>query len=243
MANYLSIREERVTLSDVFDESSASLRPVVAQGLADEVFGRLKQAIMDGDLPPGHRLVEHLLAEELGVSRTPVREALKHLTAEGLVSVDGRRGLIVSRFSLESISAAYQTREVLEGLAARLASQGPYDREAMLRLEHALAAMEGGGLSPNEFDRVHGQFHDTIRDMAKNPYLDRYLGELTAFRTQMVSLDWIPKTRVSNSLAEHRAIYEAIRKGNPDEAELLARRHVAGTRQALLRRLQSEDEN
>ncbi|POB10081.1 GntR family transcriptional regulator [Sulfobacillus sp. hq2] len=220
------------------DDSSSALRPIVAQGLAEEVLERLKQAILDGDLRPGQRLIEHTLANELGVSRTPVREALKHLAAEGLVTVDGRRGLVVSRLSLEVIEEAYMVREVLEGLAARLASEHPYDPADLQKLQRALDAMEQGGLSPKAFDAVHGEFHDTVRNMAHNAYLDRYLGELAAFRTRMVSLDWIPKTRVTRSLEEHRSIYEAIRDGRSDDAERLARQHVASTRKALLQRLQ-----
>ncbi|OLZ10503.1 GntR family transcriptional regulator [Sulfobacillus thermosulfidooxidans] len=220
--------------------STSLLKPIVPQSVAEEVYQQLRQAIVDGDLPPGHRLVERSLAESLQVSRTPVREALKQLMSEGLVSVDGHRGLIVSRLSVESIREAYQVREVLEGLAARLAAENHYNPDDMLRLEDALLKMESGQLSPKEFDGVHGVFHDTIAKMSQNSYVIHCLQDLSAFRTRMVSLDWIPKTRVNTSLAEHRAIFDAIRNGQADEAEKQARGHVARTRQTLISRLTAE---
>ncbi|MCL4494768.1 MAG: GntR family transcriptional regulator [Firmicutes bacterium] len=221
--------------------SHLNLKPVVAQSVAEEVYQRLRQAIVDGDIGPGQRLIERALADSLQVSRTPVREALKQLTAEGLVSVDGHRGLIVARLSIEFIQEAYQAREVLEGLAARLAAQNRYDPEDMTKLEETLVKMESGSLSYKEFDLVHATFHDTIASMSGNSYVIRYLQDLAVFRTRMVSLEWIPKIRVHASLPEHRKIVDAIREGQPDEAEKQARKHVMNTRQTLINRLTADN--
>ncbi len=217
--------------------SHLKLEPIVAQSVAEEVYQRLRQAIVDGDLSPGQRLIERTIADSLQVSRTPVREALKQLTTEGLVCMDGHRGLIVVRLSIEFIRQAYQTREVLEGLAARLAAQCRYDPEDMAKLERALAAMESRSLSNKEFDTVHATFHDTIAIMAGNSYVIRYLQDLEVFRTRMVSLEWISKNRVYASFPEHRTIVQAIREGQPDQAEELARLHVVKTRESLINRL------
>ena len=224
-------------MSKTLSESKMNFEPIVAQSVAEEVYQRLHQAILEGELSPGQRLIERSLAESLQVSRTPVREALKQLTAEGLVCVDGHRGLIVVRLSIEFIEQAYQTREVLEGLAARLAAQNRYDPEDMDKLERARARMELTSFSYKEFDRAHATFHDTIAIMSGNSYVIRYLQDLEVFRTRMVSIEWITKDRVYASLPEHRMIVEAIREGQPEEAEKQARLHVANTRDSLINRL------
>ncbi len=107
----------------------------------------------------------------------------------------------------------------------------------MAKLERALVAMESRSLSNKEFDTVHATFHDTIAIIAGNSYVIRYLQDLEVFRTRMVSLEWISKTRVYASFPEHRTIVQAIREGQPDQAEELARLHVVKTRESLINRL------
>lgn len=210
--------------------------PIVVTSLGEEVYRRLKQAIVDGDIVPGTRLVETTLASDMNVSRTPVREALQHLTADGLVAQDGSRGLIVARTSVENVQHAYVLREALEGLAARLATQ--HERPDLLRiLDESLRTMEHGVDDATEFDRAHSTFHDTIAEMSGNPFLVQALAGLQGFRTRMVQLDWVAKKRVHTSVPEHRRIFEAIELRNADLAEEIARVHVRTTRDALLRRL------
>ncbi len=230
-------------MSEDWEGSITPLEPVVSHSMSEDVYSRLRQAIVDGDLAPGHRLTEQALAQALQVSRTPVREALKQLKSEGLVNADGHRGLIVSRMSVESIAQAYQVREVLEGLAAKLASERPCAPEMLDRLKASLRAMGPGSVSPAEYDRAHGDFHDTVTEMAQNSFLSKALQELAAYRTRMVSLDWIPKTRVERSYAEHQAIFEAVIGGRADEAESLAKGHVRKTRDALIGRLNGQITN
>lgn len=213
--------------------------PIIVASLGEEVYHRLKQAIVDGDLSPGDRLIETTLAHDLNVSRTPVREALQRLTSEGLVTPDGSRGLIVSRLSVEGVEQAYVLREVLEGLAARLAAQ--HRRPDLFRiLEESLQGMEEGVHDAHTFDWHHSRFHDTIAEMSGNPYLIQALSALQAFRTRMVSLDWVTKQRVFKSVPEHRHIFEAIERRDADLAEARARQHVRTTREGLLRRLKGQ---
>ncbi|PSR20819.1 MAG: GntR family transcriptional regulator [Sulfobacillus acidophilus] len=210
---------------------------VSVTSLGEEVYRRLRQAIVDGDLAPGEHLVETALARHMHVSRTPVRDALHQLVAEGLVVSDGVRGLVVARISLENIEHAYVLRESLEGLAARLAAQ--HQRPDLLRrLQDALRVMEHGRCTAQEFDEAHSCFHDTIAEMSDNPYLIKALADLQGFRTRMVSLDWVAKSRVHVSVPEHRRIFEAIEMRNPTIAEEEAQRHVRTTREGLLNRLQ-----
>jgi DNA-binding GntR family transcriptional regulator len=222
-----------------FNDKNSIFEAVSVTSLGEEVYRRLRQAIVDGDLAPGERLVETALARSMQVSRTPVREALHHLTAEGLVVADGIRGLIVARISVENIEHAYVLRETLEGLAARLAAQ--HQRPDLLRqLQDALRVMEYDRCPPDEFDAAHARFHDTLAAMSDNPYLIKALADLQGFRTRMVSLDWVAKSRVRISVPEHRRIFEAIEMRNPAAAEDEARRHVRTTREGLLRRLQGQ---
>lgn len=217
-----------------------SLEPIIIASTAQEVYRRLKQAILDGDLPPGSRLVERILAEKLEVSRTPVREALKSLSAEGLVMVDGHRGLIVARLSMVNVEQAYILRETLEGLAARLASM-EQKRTLLEQLSQSLGVMEMEVVDPDVFDRAHSSFHDTMTEMAQNSYLTQCLKGLEGFRTRMVSLNWVTKTRVATSVPEHRKIYQAILERNPELAEQYAREHVRRTREGLIKRIQGMD--
>lgn len=215
------------------------LGPVTTVTTTEEVYRRLKQAVVDGDLAPGSRLVERGLAEQLQVSRTPVREALKALHAEGLVIIDGHRGLIVSRLSIESVEQAYTLREALEGLAARLACE--HVDGGLSGLEAALMRMESPDVSPEDKDCAHSAFHDKIAEMSHNTYLIQALHGLEAFRTRMVSLKWVTSGRVQASMPEHRAIFNAIRDQRPDLAEQCARNHVRKTREGLMKRLRGND--
>lgn len=214
------------------------MEPITITSRGEEVYRRLKQAIVDGDLAPGSRLVEATLASNLSVSRTPVREALQHLASDGLVGPDGSRGLIVARTSLENVKHAHVLRETLEGLAARLAAQ--HQRPDLLRvLADSLRAMEHGLEDASKFDETHSRFHDTIAEMTENPFLIQALAGLVGFRTRMVSLDWVTKKRVKMSVPEHRRIFEAIEMRDQETAEAHARAHVRTTRDGLLRRLQA----
>ncbi len=212
------------------------LKPVAVSNTADEVYRRLRQAITDGDLPPGMRLVESTLARNMQVSRTPVREALQRLLIEQFVSADGSRGLIVARLSLDNVKHAYTLRAVLEGLAARLATEHSRP-DLLIRLDMSLRVIEKASQDADDFDVAHSLFHDTIAEMANNPYVIQTLNGLEAFRTRMVSLDWVSHERVTASILEHRLIFEAIEQRNPDLAEERAKRHVYNTRNGLLRRL------
>lgn len=218
------------------EQGNSVFEPINVMSLGEEVYRRLKQAIVDGDLTPGSRLVEATLASDMNVSRTPVREALQHLVADGLVTPDGSRGIIVARTSLENVEHAYALREVLEGLAARLAAQ--HRRPDLLRvLADSLRMMESGIEDAAEFDRYHSMFHDTIAEMTENPFLIQSLSSLQGFRTRMVTLHWVTKKRVLTSVPEHRRIFEAIELREADVAEEYAKEHVRQTRDGLLRRL------
>lgn len=185
----------------------------------------MRQAIINGQLKPGERLREVELASRLGVSRTPVREAIKRLESEGLAAYVSSRGAIVPEPTQQQAIELYAIREILEGAAARFAAQHAYAAEIQL-LEYLLAAEEELGDDPEGQAALNRKFHETIYRMAHNHYL---VDMLTKARNYMILL---PRTtyaapgRAASAHQEHAAIVAAIREGNTDAAEAAARQHI-----------------
>lgn len=200
---------------------------------ADAVYARLLQAINSGELPPGARVREVDIAGWLGVSRTPVREALHRLESEEIVAKSDR-GLIVPLVNDEQIGELYAMREVLEGAAAALASRYATDSQLQV-LERLLA----DSASTDDADsarhaELNKQFHAAIYRAANNRYLLKSLRSLqdSIARLQTTTFAW--PGRPKRALREHRAILRAIAKHDPAAAESAARLHI---REALRYRM------
>ena len=196
---------------------------------ADSVYGWIKGAIQQGRLKPGQRLREEALAQELGVSRTPVREALRRLEAEGLIEPLPRQGLVVRNPPEEDLADLCVVREALEGLAGRLAAQS-ITRAELYRLEElyteterAVRAGDVGRLAA-----LNDEFHRVVWQASRNRYLARQLHQLREFifRVQgRTTLDY--PGRAVEMLREHRALLDAIRSADTETAERVAREHMA----------------
>jgi len=203
------------------------------RSLRATVLDELRDAIVTGRLAPGTRLLEDQLAGDLGVSRFPVREALGALAGEGFVEIVPRRGARVASFPPERCRDLFELREVLEGLVCRLAADraGP-DQIAELRavVDEGRRALETG--EAERLPVLHTRFHRLLTDAAGNVMVAEQI-ERTA-----LLLEWIYagrlRDRMATSWREHGAIVAAVADGDPDRAEQLARRHVAGARAALL---------
>lgn len=192
--------------------------------LGESAYARIRAAIRDGDLAPGERLTEVDLAARFGVSRTPVRQAIARLEAEGLVTHEARRGLAVTRPDHQQVVELYVMREVLEGAAARLAAQHASDTEiaAMAEIvERELAAFGNAAALAAENQRFHGLLYLA----AHNRYLLRSLEQLGATMSLLPSL-LTRDGRAEQAHAEHRALLKAILKRDGDAAEAAARRHA-----------------
>ena len=202
--------------------------------IADSVYTALRDAIFAGTLRPGTRLSVPALASQLGVSRSPVREAVLRLTQEQLAREEPRRGAVVASVGPEELARLYEVREVLEGLAARLAVEN-CGRRLVTDLEAVLAyhaqAVEDAALDTHmEADM---RFHSLIRKASGNPEL---IGILDSIQTR-VRLAMITTTVTAGprrALADHQAILDAISSGDPGEAERRAREHVSRLRRSLL---------
>ncbi len=200
---------------------------------AERVFIHLKAAILDGTIPAGQRLTEEGLAAQLGVSRTPVREAIKRLEAEGHLQVLPRRGITVPRITAEQVEESGAVREVLEGLAARLAAERIQPQE-IARLRYLLDQMVK--LRDHQdvpaLVRANIDFHETICKAARNSMLLQMYGRLVD-TLQILTLR-LKLLRQEESFPEHAAILRALEARDPEEAERLAKLHVVHGRDFYL---------
>lgn len=193
--------------------------------LGNSVYNELRQRIIEGHLEPGERLREIELSELLGVSRTPVREAIKRLENEGLAAYVSSRGAIVAELTPEQASDLYAVREILEGAAASFAARHASRAEVHL-LESILDLQRDLGAAPEAQARANRQFHQTVYRMAHNRYL---LGILTKSQDYMVLLHrttYYADGRAQTAFEEHTEIVEAIKAGDSPRAEQAARHHI-----------------
>ncbi|HET9000304.1 MAG TPA: GntR family transcriptional regulator [bacterium] len=204
------------------------------KNIRELLFNHLRHLIITGRLETGQKLIEEDLAEQFKVSRTPVREAIRKLEIEGLVRYQSRRGVIVTGFSRQDIDEIYATREVLEGLAARLAAQHATDEE-LSELGRLLEQINEASQA-NNFERaaqIHTQFDELLYRMGRNR---RLVGILTQYAEYIEHGKMISLTRHGRAdeiRAEHAAMFEAIAGRDPDAAEQAARLHVANARRAF----------
>lgn len=202
--------------------------------IADVVYQHLREQIFSGELPPGTRLSVPAIADEFDASRSPVRDAVLRLTQERLAREEPRRGAVVARVGPVELAALYEVREVLEGLAARLAVENA-GRRLIDRLRDTLTEHEEA-VATADLDR-HQQadmrFHSLIRQAGGNDEVIRTLDDIQAqIRLAMRTTTVTGGPRYA--VADHRAILTAIESGDPAEAERAARAHIARLRLVLL---------
>jgi DNA-binding GntR family transcriptional regulator len=204
----------------------APLQDSGAATTADAAYQALRQAILQGDLAPGERLRSDALANDLKVSRTPVREALRKLEAEGLVERSGS-GLIVREFSEKDLTEIFYVREALEGMAARLAAENATPGEiAEIRelLDDMEAVRERGDVAA--LRPLTAEFHRSIGRASHNGRLLQSLESLLEHVRQMQTSTLLQvEGRPAEALKEHRDLLKAIEARDAERAEKLARAH------------------
>ena len=193
--------------------------------LHGQVISELREAILTGRLKAGERLVEERLADELGVSRNPVREAIRALASEGLVEVAARRGASVAVMSEQEARETIEVRALLEGQNARLAARR-HDKGVIKRIEAVLnkgtAAVNAGRF--DQLFRLNQEFHSELAAAGQNRVLGDLLQRLRD-RTAMLFAPMSP-SRQSRSWNEHAGILRAIIDGDERLAATLAAEHV-----------------
>jgi DNA-binding GntR family transcriptional regulator len=205
----------------------------------ERVLARLRADIIAGRLRPGDRLVERELADRFGVSRVPIREAIRALTTEGFVTAESPRRMVVRRLTRTDVDELFELREALEVYAAGLAAERAHlddlaDLAALL--DHAALATRT--LDAEEITDVNTRFHDRILDAARNSLLT------SALKPVEGRLRWLTRRNEewSTLLAEHRALYEAVASGDPEHARATALAHVRTNRAVTLHLLFGEDD-
>ena len=203
--------------------------------LREVVYETLREAIRNGALTPGERLMEIQLAEELGVSRTPVREAIRKLELERFVVMLPRRGTYVANLSLKDINEVFEIRAALDGLAAGLAAERITEEE-LEQMERLLVEIADCIEQHNNQKIVEADeaFHDILYRASRN---ERLVGIICNLREQFarfrsVSIKY--PGRLQNTLEEHRQLVEAIAQRNPEAAQQKAREHIENAEQTLL---------
>ncbi|HUN36394.1 MAG TPA: GntR family transcriptional regulator [Trebonia sp.] len=209
--------------------------------MSGAVADALREAILDGVLAPGAWLREAEVAKELKVSRTPVRDAFRVLATEGLVNINANQGAVVSPMTSEDVIELYVMREVLEGLASRLAARRS-SRRCLDEFSSLIPEMkrvgEAGDFS--KLSRLNFRFHEIVREAAGNRYLDRSLTQIQNAARRFPDPTLSLPGRVKESIEEHVVLADAISRGDEAAAEELAvehMRHLSALRiQMLLRR-------
>jgi len=210
--------------------------------LRDVVFKTLRQAILTGELKPGERLMEIHLANKLGVSRTPIREAIRQLELEGLVIMIPRKGAQVASITEKSMSDVLEVRLALEKLAVELACRR-IDYEQKERLKTALLAFEDiiGNEDAGEIAKADVAFHDEIFEATGNPRLVQMLNNL-AEQMYRYRFEYI-KDRSGHMrlVEEHRRIYDAILAGDVEAATKEISVHIKNQEESIIRQIRLDE--
>ncbi len=223
-------------LSPIKLDSYQPLREVVCESLRD--------AIRRGVLKPGERLMEIQLAEELGVSRTPVREAIRKLELEGYVIMMPRRGTSVASMSIRDINELFEIRTALESLSNGLAAERITDEE--LESLQRLLVMIGGYVEEGNMDKIVEmdiEFHDLLYRAARNSRLVGIISNLREQLTRFRTLSMSYPGRLETTLEEHREIVEAIAEGDVKRAKKAAEHHMEMSEKTLLKAVDANKKN
>ncbi|MBE7554419.1 MAG: GntR family transcriptional regulator [Anaerolineales bacterium] len=231
MANGMDKLEQYLMGMDHIDESDSRLLRQVA-------YERIQEAITHASLEPGDPLSETRISKALGISRTPVREALQQLAQEGLVHIIPGRAITVAAPSMQDIFDAIHVRELLEPEVVRLAAESlpPRQREVLQTLTQELehAARRGDRAA---WSKIDIKWHETLNNSCPN----RLLGQLTMQarnRMQKVGADnRVTDQYLIDGSLEHRQIIEAILAGDGSTAEHLMREHIKALRENMVKRL------
>ena len=198
--------------------------------LVDEVTDVLRERIYAGVYAPDEKLRQEQLAADLEISRTPLREALRVLESEGLVRSEPGRGVRVVTVDATTLLAGYEVREVLDGLAARLASRRVDEvdlRSLEELLDTQLAALDESDIGA--YTRANVAFHTQIVDVAGNSFVAAQLSLIPLTAQVFTPARRIAMLRARESVGEHRRILAAIASGDEVEAEAAARAHIRVT--------------
>ena len=195
--------------------------------LREIVYEELKRQILMGEIPPGTRMMEVELAEKMGVSRTPVREAIRKLEKEGLVAIEPRRGAYASDISIKDMLDVLEVRQDLEGMAAAMAARKVTEDEKKAFIKANTAYMEAvKSGDTEEIIRCDEVFHKLIGDFSGNKTLNQLLSQVQELALRFRYLYYDDFSRYEKMPMEHEEIEEAILSGDSRKARIVAEEHI-----------------
>ncbi len=225
------------------ERATNSATPVNTNTLSQQVYSHLRAGILDNTYRPGSPLPEEAMAEKLNVSRVPVREALRRLSAEGLVIIKPRQGATVTELTAKQFLDAYQVREALEVLAVRLAVP-KLTAADLAELDALHESMQSAAITgnSNDFFAANAEFHGFLVDKSDNGDLksiyESLIDRMRRYRTPSLDL----RGGMSTSIDEHAAILSAIREGDTDRAAHLIAQHIHVPQGVLEEELEREED-
>lgn len=207
---------------------------LVHNSLHDEVASRLRERIFAGDLAPGSFIDEVRVAEEMSISRTPLREALKVLTAEGLVRHEPRRGCFVAEVTEKDLDEIFPVIALLEGRCAYEAARNASDADLQaLEDLHTKLSRHAKAKRINDYYAANFAIHEAIITLADNRWLAQVIGDLRKI-VKLARLQQLHAPgRLEQSLSEHLAVFAALKARDPEGAEAAMRTHLTRQREAL----------
>ena len=202
--------------------------------LYEEVADRLREQIFTKQLASGSWLDEQSLADQFGISRTPMREAIKVLASEGLVTIKMRRGAYVTEVDRKDLEQIFTILSLLEGQAAKETATKATEDELNL-LDHLHHRLEKAAADRDieQFFEINGKFHELIQEIAGNRWMNGVIADLRKVLKLHRRNSLTSTGRLQNSLIEHREILKAILKRDEHAAEITMRKHLAQGLEAL----------
>lgn len=214
----------------------AASAPLVQPALFEQVAERLRARIYAHELLPGERIDEQALAAEFGISRTPLREALKVLAAEGLVTLKPRRGCYVAEVSEQDLDEIFSVLALLEGRAAAEATRRAASSDHLrLAAIHAELERHAAHLDADQFFETNQAFHDAVKNLAGNRWLAHLIDDSRKLLKLTRRDSLRPAGRIPASCAEHAAILAAIKAGDARLAASRMEEHILAGRAAIAR--------
>lgn len=192
-----------------------------------QVADRLRDQIYQHELMPGDPIDEMALCERFGISRTPLREALKVLSSEGLIELIPRKGSFVRSMEIAELNELFPVMAVLEGLCAREAVENcqPRDLEQLVKMHDKLEEMAAQGNIDGYYEQ-NFVFHQAVQDLSGNKWLQRVIGDLRKVLRLARHMQLTIPGRLQESLEEHRQIMKAFKKRDPDMADQNMQHHL-----------------
>ncbi|WP_366923359.1 GntR family transcriptional regulator [Metallumcola ferriviriculae] len=212
--------------------------------LREIVFETMREAIISGQLRPSERLMEVQLAEEMGVSRTPVREAIRKLELEGFIVMVPRKGAYVAGISTKDIADVFEIRAALESLAAGMAADRITEEEQE-ELERLLVQVADCAANGNleKIIEIDTEFHDCLYRASRNDRLVQIVSNLREQIQRFRTTSLASPGRMKDTLREHKKIVEAISERNASLARELALEHIENAENSILDAIEKQEES